>query len=253
MKSSTLLRCLTLPLALSAGLAIITIPTVTLAQPQQPSRLQKLQASLLQRLPIRWETSKISKPAGAPSNREGGASRSSYGSSKETLIALRPETNVELTLAKYPTFFVYLPPSSAETAEFALLDENDRDVYRTTFATSKASGVVSLSLPAFANLKPLEAGKAYHWYFSLIHNPEDRSKDTVVEGWIQRVEPSPTLGRELEKATMRDRVALYANSGIWYDALATLAELHRSQPNDPTLSQAWEKLLGSAGLSKVSQ
>jgi len=164
---------------------------------------------------------------------------------------LRPETDIELTLAKYPTFFVYVPSNDAETAEFVLLDENDQDVYRTTFKTSGEPGVVSLSLPAFANLPPLEVGKAYHWYFSLIYNPEDRSKDTVVEGWIQRVEPSLTLERELEKATPRDRVALYANSGIWYDSLTSLAELRRSQPSDSMLFEAWEKLLGSVGLSKI--
>ena len=47
--------------------------------------------------------------------------------------------------------------------------------------------------------------------------------------------------------------ALYAQAGIWYEALATLAELRRSKPNDSVLISAWESLLQSVGLDTVAK
>jgi hypothetical protein len=38
---------------------------------------------------------------------------------------------------------------------------------------------------------------------------------------------------------------LYAASGIWENAITTLADLRRQKPNDPTVQDYWEQLLTS--------
>jgi hypothetical protein len=63
-----------------------------------------------------------------------------------------------------------------------------------------------------------------------------------------RVRPDPTLAQRIQQATPKDRVALYANAGLWYETVATLVELRRARPNDNELAQAWNKLLNSVGL-----
>ena len=42
-----------------------------------------------------------------------------------------------------------------------------------------------------------------------------------------------------------EQVMLYAASGIWENAITTLADLRRQKPNDPTVQDYWEQLLTS--------
>lgn len=192
---------------------------------------------------------------GAPENRKGGASRGTNCSrSQKSLKALLPTSNLGLTVEKYPTFFVYVPPISTQLAEFELREGNDSTVvYKTRFMVPATPGVVNFSLPPNKTLQPLEIGKSYKWSFSIICDSEDRSKDLFVEGWVQRIEPSSTLASQIEKAKPRDRPALYAESGIWHETLMTLAELRYSYPQDSTLVAEWTELLESVGLNNIAQ
>lgn len=191
---------------------------------------------------------------GLPGRRVGGGTRGECNFAEKTLTALIPETHLGLTTAAYPTLFFYVPQRSKEQAmEFVLRDENNRLVYEEELTATSLSGVVSVNLQEANALKPLEVGKTYHWYFSIICNPQNRAHDVSVEGWVQRVEASPTLARELETVTLPERVPLYAEAGIWQDAIATLAQLRYSYPNNLTLADEWAKLLESEGLDEIAR
>jgi hypothetical protein len=75
----------------------------------------------------------------------------------------------------------------------------------------------------------------------------------VAEGQIERVEPNPNLVAQLKTASPRDRAALYAEAGIWYDAVNSIAQLRRSSPNDTAIAADWAELLKSVGLDTISQ
>ena len=191
---------------------------------------------------------------GLPGRRVGGGSRGNCNFGDKTLTALIPKNNLGVTVAGHPKFFFYIPQTTnSQLVEFVLRDETDRQIYETTFKTTGTSGVISLSLPNSAPLKALQIGKKYQWYFSIICNAQNRANDVSVDGWIQRVEPSPTLASELEKAAPRERAALYATAGIWHEALTTLAALHHSRPNDSTIATEWAQLLQSVGLDNIAQ
>jgi hypothetical protein len=170
---------------------------------------------------------------------------------------LIPETNLGLTLAAYPTFFFYIPQTSAKEMRFVLLDEEKgNQVYKTTFTPPSTPGIISLSLPVDKNLPPLEVGKKYHWYFQINCSAQQREQDigeVYIDGWVQRVEPSLTLTSQLEKASPRGRVDLYRKNHLWYDALTALAEQHRLNPNNLAVVVAWKALLQSEGLDEVAQ
>lgn len=190
---------------------------------------------------------------GIPSRRVPAASRGeSCLQSSQSLTALTPEKNSALTTAGYPTFFFYIPKTSAKALELVLQDANEKQIYKGTFKPSSQPGVVSLSLPA-NSMPPLQMGKEYHWSFSAICDRQDRSQDLVVEGSIQRIAPDHNLTIELEKAQPRERAALYATTGFWQDTLATLAELRRSRPTDSGAKTDWEDLLKSVGLEGIAQ
>ncbi len=172
--------------------------------------------------------------------------------------------NQTLTVAANPTFFVYVPETttlSAEDllfAEFSVSDDQDNEVYQTTFrlptvlisdvpsSSVSTPGIVKLRLPANVSL---ETGKHYRWVFQLSCGKANAERffGRYVEGWIQRTELSSDLKTKIEQATPLEQAQLYAKARIWSETLMLAAQLRSSQPAE------WEKLLKSVGLNEIAQ
>ncbi|MBD2179788.1 MULTISPECIES: DUF928 domain-containing protein [Oscillatoriales] len=244
-----------LPLTLSTLLVAVGLQTAIV--PSSPARLeaQSDRPTITQTSANSWVVSQTYVPPNrqAPSTTVGGATRGKCVESAESLRALMPSNNLSLTTAEYPTLYWYIPRSTAKALKFELRDANENTLWTKTFTIPATSGIISFTLPK-SELPPLIVGKSYHWYFKMLcldGNSTDQSGNAIVDGWIERTEPSPTLVKDLEKATPSDRPALYAAAGIWQDSLTTLVELRRENPDDSTLARQWEKLLKSAGLDPV--
>lgn len=158
--------------------------------------------------------------------------------------------NFGATGSESPDFLVYIPQTVARQAEFVLKDEEDNDIYRTTFDISGEEAIATLNLPP-DEIK-LQSGLNYSWYFSLICNPQNFSKNVETQGWTQRVEFNPNLMTRLEATDPITRSQLYAENGIWHEAIALLAQLRQEQPTDPILAQRWQNLLESANLLEIA-
>jgi hypothetical protein len=164
-----------------------------------------------------------------------------------------PENKIARTVSDYPTFFFYLPQPNAELAEFILEDENGNLIYGQALTIKNLSGVIGVSIPANTNVPPLEVGKKYTWVFSLVCDLEDRAGDQVERGVVQRVELSADILRQLDAADPRQKTVIYAENGIWHDALGTLAAARRANPNAPVLKTDWESLLDSVTLGEIAK
>ncbi|HEY9665766.1 MAG TPA: DUF928 domain-containing protein, partial [Coleofasciculaceae cyanobacterium] len=182
--------------------------------------------------------------------RDGGRCPQDAITSDQPLTALSPVSELGLTVAERPTFLAYVPQTTAQTAEFSLFDQNNKGIYQTTFALTNTPGIVSFSLPP--NAPPLEIGKDYTWSFAMICDPKKRLQDQFVRGRIRRTQLDSALMNQIEKATPKERVSLYRNADVWYEAIFTLFELKRSQPDDPSVSVAWKELLNSGGLNFIA-
>lgn len=201
--------------------------------------------------------SKNSDRQGWPTRRVGGGSRgcgleNAEGSTTQQcrpLVALIPEGLV-LTTESLPNLWFYLPPllNSGVQIEFVLRDENDQLVYESTFKPTHQDSITSFQMATSKTFQGLREGKAYHWYFSLIYNPEDRAHDDVVEGWVQRVPLNTTVAQQLQRATPIEKVQIYQQANLWPEAIATLASLKQLDPNDPQIFQRWQQLLSSLEL-----
>ena len=186
--------------------------------------------------------------------RQGRPVRGGCASSNQlSLTALVPKTKVGRTVSDYPTFFFYLPPTEAQLAEFILLDRSGNQIYKESLTISNLSGTIGISIPANKNVPPLEAGKSYTWNFTVICDPQDRSDDQREIGTVRRVELSTDILRQLEKADPRQKTFIYAENGIWQDALSNLAAARRAQPDDAVLKTDWESLLDSVTLGKIAK
>ncbi len=225
--------------------------------------------SLSSKLPNQWEFSPPSGPTGSdPENTQGGATRGGCNEDNSSPpTPLVPASRMGLTVAEYPTVSWYMPQTSASAVEFVLWDAKDNEIYRAKYALAKSDAgcvsgtpnIMSLTLPAFASLTPLEIGQEYHWELALIYEPQDPSLDILGDARFRRVASDgkikrvadPSLAIRAQEATPQERVALYADKRVWYDALTTLIELRRDRPNDKELEDALDKLLKSAGLNSV--
>lgn len=88
-------------------------------------------------------------------------------------------------------------------------------------------------------------GQNYQWSIAMICDRNDRLGDQVVNAWIKRIEPSQELSRQLEVANIADRAAFYAQHGIWYETVSTLAQLWVQSEDSIAIASAWKQLLTS--------
>lgn len=196
---------------------------------------------------------------GLPGRRIGGGTRGECSSNAGKLMALVPENNLALTQQAYPNILFYIPQTSKPTPiEFVLKDDKRQIIYEKTFTKDAAetqadSGeVINLRSLDSESLPELTTNKKYHWYLSIICDPENRANDIVVHGWIKRVAVDKNLAQKLERASLLERSHLYAQAGLWQDALATLAELRYDQPRDTKLVASWTQLLNSEKLNAIA-
>lgn len=187
----------------------------------------------------------------APGNREGGATRGSCPmEGTQRLTALMPEGSSGRTISAYPTLYFYIPTHAEHKAELILRDmASGQSRYRHTVTVAQTPGVVAIPLPPAQ--APLETDRLYQWQFRLICDPNDRERDVMVTGVVQRVEPSPTLSEQLATAPPTRKPLLFDQAGIWYDALQSIVELHHSDPSLAT--SQWVSLLQEVGLAPIAQ
>ena len=195
-----------------------------------------------------------------PGSLRGGASRGDSPTVETQLTALVPATidaagngtPVEsvwgLTTVERPTFWFYVPYRLTDNrlGEFVLLDADRNYVYQLSDIQSSEAGIIRIALPP--SLPPLEVGKRYQWAF-MIHCEVDNPIFT--QGSIERIAAAP-LANQLVQSTVSERAVFFANNGIWYDALTTLAELHLANPNDRSIGASWHSLMQSVGLAEMA-
>jgi len=189
----------------------------------------------------------------APDNRQGGTHRGDACPKDLSIIPLIPKSNNGLTLEESPTFFAYVSSSSTRV-DFTLqaADEKGTEVYKTTFKVDKP-GIVEVSIPAIGGdrQKSLEIGQRYQWSFSVACD-DDPSGNYFVKGIVQRIEPQETLKNVLANPDPMARAIAYAKNGIWYETLATLAQMQRLAPDDSEPRAEWRQLLQSQGLELIA-
>ncbi|MDZ8264370.1 DUF928 domain-containing protein [Nostoc sp. ChiQUE01b] len=200
-----------------------------------------------------WQISQTFKPPqrGKPPASAGGSTRgSSCLTGKKLIIPLIPPDKLGLTFAQHPTFFWYIPPSKLKTAKFLLLTEDQNVFYETSFTLPNKPGIISFKLPDSA--PTLTVGKTYHWYLTIVCDHQDNSENPTVEGWVERTQPGATLSQALAKANLYKLPTIYAEAGIWHEALTSLVQLRRTEPNNFKAKLDWRQFFKSVGLSAIA-
>lgn len=177
------------------------------------------------------------------------------------------------TLSARPTFFWHLSTAVSVPMEFTLVEENvgGKTLLKKQIDAPKP-GIIQVNFPQEkAELVP---GQIYRWTVSLVCNPNRRSEDIFFQSWIQRVHPTPELEQKLTTVgetsttleatpanasvnespqTLRSRAAIYAEAGLWYNALMTLSTASNTNSEDSALEADFLSILDQVGLSEVVQ
>jgi len=245
-------------------------PSISRSQPQGPlATLLALGIAIFPLPSLALEDLQLPEDIGLPSRRQAGGTRGPCITDQAgQLMPIIPQFNVGRTLTNTPTVFVYLPQHTTDQG-LLIVQELDQEKLAQSGLTledinhqnqdqflkaevespvslNAESGILSVPLSQHPDIPKLEPGKIYLWAFQLVCN---NTFSDYAQGWIQVVadaEEQSTVKAKLEAAKSdRDRAKIYAQEGLWYDLLATLAQLRQSE-SDPDRDQAtvdWQSVL----------
>lgn len=168
------------------------------------------------------------------------------------LKVLAPADHVGETVKKRPALFWFLSSPTSYPIVFTLEDTTRYQpiVERTLPAPTKA-GIQIIRLSDFEHM--LEERVQYRWHISIVVDPESRSKDIHAMGVIERRPYTEDLFLNTTCQDPRDAICLYAEAGLWYDAIAVISDLIAAHPNDRVLRLQRAALLEQIGLVDVAE
>lgn len=164
------------------------------------------------------------------------------------LTAIVPDSNYGLTIRERPTFWIYLPKTSAQQAFLSIKEEGIEHHWQQSFNLTGKAGIMGITLSDEAPV--LEIGKNYQWAIILVCGNRPNPNDPVVAAWIKRVDKSQVIDSELPAKTMLEQAAWYAQKGIWYDSLDLLITEKKSSLEN--WHDIWVKYLQSADLDEIA-
>lgn len=161
-------------------------------------------------------------------------------------IALAPETFVGQSQSAQPTLWLHNPSADIASVEISVFDHQLNGLAQNIQTLPAVAGLVPIQLSKDISLAP---GESYYWSAAFICNPERRTEDWVVGGWI-KYEPLPATAQP-STTTLPSlaQVNQHLTTGYWYDALNTLLLLiDMESPADET-QVAWSELLQQANIN----
>lgn len=196
------------------------------------------------------EATTVYKPPlrGAPASRIGGGTRG-LAPAAPALAVLAPD-HTGHTINAQPTLYWFLSKPAPVQIEVTLLDEAGvKPVVEKVLKADMQAGIQALSLKDLGiTLKPNEE---YRWHVAMVYNAKQRSSDVTSSGTVKLVPQPAALASRLNQSESR-RHAVYAEEGLWYDAVDALMQRINAAPGDTRLRDELDALLKQVGLRPVA-
>jgi len=229
------------------GAALVAAIALTLAAPStavpaagaEPHAQQLAQAVPIYQPPMR----------GAPQGRVGGATR---GAAEELpqLDVLAPD-HVGLTTAEQPTLYWFISKPVKQKVQITLASEKSvKPVLEVDLEQPPVAGINAIRLADY-NIR-LEPNVEYEWSVAVVPDQAQRSNDLLASGIVKRVPAPPALTQKLGSGQGEQTAAIYAENGIWYDAIEALSRAIERQPGNAALRQSRAALLDQVGLKAAA-
>ena len=189
---------------------------------------------------------------GAPetARRVGGATRG-WGEVQLPMVAVLAPEHTGLTIKSQPSLFWYMSDPTPILVEVTLIEEGAvKAAAELTIRNTNRSGIFRLDLTQHGvTLKP---GVEYEWSVAMILDPEERSRDIIAQGFLERVEPPAAFAAQLATASKQELQYLYADGGFWYDAMEAVSDLIETDPANQAFRAQRSALLEQVRLPEVA-
>jgi hypothetical protein len=182
------------------------------------------------------------KPLG---ERVGGGARGA-GGLDASLVALVPE-QVALTTSEQPSLFWFQSKAAKARLELTLIEPGNPKPLLVLGSPTAAPGIHRIRMASYG--VKLAVDVRYKWTVSLVPDPANRSLDVVATGMVKRIQPTKELTQKLAASSPASRPAIYAQAGIWYDALGAISDEIDKNPKDKPLIVERLDLLKQVGLN----
>jgi hypothetical protein len=188
---------------------------------------------------------------GAPTRRIGGSTRGNAGAQDLLTAVLAPE-DVGLTTAAQPALYWFASRPIRQPVEVVVIS-NDRidPVLEVRHDAGAPDGINRIALADHGVMLAVDG--AYRWSVAVVHDPDRRSRDLVTTGSLRRVAPPPSLAARLASTPLSEHPRIYAEAGLWYDAVEALAALVASAPDPAVWRQRRAALMQQVGLDDVAR
>lgn len=209
-----------------------------------------------------------------PRQSQGAGSR---GCAEETLgqnlvtLLIPSQDYIGQTISSHPTFSWYLSQPVEVPIQFTLVEDKRGGGGKTIWEKkidSPQQGMIHVEIPK--DRPELVPGKTYRWTVTLVCNSVQPSANRYLISYIERVPITAALEQKLSATGLnrnslpktipsgsgleiRDRASLYAELGLWYDAVAALTTALKQHPKDSLVQEDLLSLFNQVGLGDVAQ
>jgi hypothetical protein len=191
----------------------------------------------------------VPRERGAPATRIGGATRGAGQAGIPFVDALAPD-QVGFTLDAEPVLYWYISHASEARVDFTLRVGEEIVVER-TLPSPKTPGVQRIALADFD--VTLEPDRTYIWFVSLIPDVDRRSEDRIAGGAIERLNGTSELTAQLAAETDDRHVFVFAEAGLWYDAVHAVSDRIDGTSDDEAARAQRTALLEQVGLEALAR
>ncbi len=192
----------------------------------------------------------VRKEVAEGTRRDGdGASRNDLKIPK-WLTTLVPSSGRGLTISPQPSLFSWQSEAAKAVFLVTVTEPGKTQPLFVFAANSSAQGYHRVDLSQYGiSLAP---NLDYEWSVAVVPDQKKRSGDLIAVGRIRRIEPDAALAEKIKTAAPADLAAIYAEAGLWYDALGAIADQVAANPKDKELVALRNGLLESQNLGVVT-
>jgi len=188
------------------------------------------------------------RPRGAAGGREGGGTR---GIDTLEVVALLPPDHTAFTTRAQPTLYWHLSePTDGNVVITVSRGDAEQPLLEQPLPGPLRAGIHPIELSELG--VRLDPDVLYRWYVQVVPVPGAPGRSRFSGGSIQRVVPGDALRTQLDEAPAGWDAAVYAQHGIWCDALDSALRHAAANPGDAQARRAVPSLLEQVDLSGIA-
>jgi hypothetical protein len=188
---------------------------------------------------------------GSPAGRVGGGTRGMTDRESFSLQVLAPD-HIGLTVHDQPSLYWFVSKPIAHPIELTVIERNAVEpLIEKVVKGPEKGGIQAIHLADYG--VHLRRNVPYKWFVTLVTDPNHRSKDIMAGGIITLVEPPSSLLAKLKVADTNNAPYVYAEEGLWYDALEAISRMIDGSPTKADFRKQRASLLEQVGLNEVAK